>query len=160
LQGQTFLFAGQYERAIESLNKTFEIDPNFWVGHIQLARVFIQQNDFERAIAEAEKAKQFSGGNSEAISLAGYAHAKAGRPEKARQALALLIAMRTQGRITNYNAAMVYNALGRPDEALAELQQAVDNRDVRLILLRVDPKWDNLRNDQRFILIQERLNFE
>ena len=97
LEGQAFLYAGEYDLAIGSLDKLFEIDPNFWVGHIQLSRIFTQQGNFDAAIAEAEKARQFSGGNSESISLAGFAEAKAGRPEKALDAVSTLKAMEAKG---------------------------------------------------------------
>ena len=160
LEGQAFLYAGEYDRAIGSLDKLFEIDPNFWVGHIQLSRIFIQQGNFEAAIAEAEKARQFSGGNSEAISLAGFADAKAGRPEKALDAVSTLKAMQAKGLITYYNTAMVYNGLGRSDEAIDSLSRVVEAHDVRLILLKVDHRWDNLRSEARFAQIMKRLNFE
>ena len=160
LEGQAFLYAGEYDLAIGSLDKLFEIDPNFWVGHIQLSRICIQQGNFDAAIAEAEKARQFSGGNSESISLAGFAEAKAGRPEKALDAVNALKAMQAKGLITYYNTAMVYNGLGKSDEALDLLNRAVEAHDVRLILLKVDHRWDNLRSDPRFAEIMNRLNFE
>jgi tetratricopeptide (TPR) repeat protein len=159
LEGQTFLFAGRYDSAIERLNKTFEIDPNFWVAHIQLARVYIQQNKLDDAIAEAEKAKQYSGGNSESFSLAGFAKAKAGRQEQASNDLEILKAMQIKGMVTYYNTAAIYNGLGQSDEAIASLEKAVEARDVRLVLLKVDPKWDNLRSDPRFTALMKRLNF-
>jgi DNA-binding winged helix-turn-helix (wHTH) protein/TolB-like protein/Flp pilus assembly protein TadD len=159
LEGQTFLYAGRYSEAIDSLNKSFELDPNFWVAYIQMARIHIQQNEMQAAIAEAEKARQFSGGNSESISLLGYAAARSGALQKARGALDTLNALAGQGRTTHYNTALVYNGLGRSEDSIASLERAVAVRDVRLILLKVDPKWNNLRSNPRFVEIMRRLNF-
>lgn len=159
LEGQTFFYAGRYDQAIDSLNKAFELDPNFWVAHIQMARIHIQQNDFAAAIEEADKARQFSGGNSESISLAGYAAARSGSPQRAVEAIKTLQALAEQRLITNYNTALVYNGLGKADDAINALEQAVRARDVRLILLRVDPKWNNLRSDSRFAALMDQMNF-
>ncbi|MEP7214454.1 MAG: tetratricopeptide repeat protein [Acidobacteriota bacterium] len=160
LEGQTLLYAGRYDQAIDSLNKAFELDPNFWVAHIQMARIRIQQNDLAAAIAEAETARQFSGGNSESISLAGYAHAKRNDSKKAEEALAHLESMSSNGSVIQYNKAMVLNGLGRTAEAIAALQSAVRKHDVRLILLKVDPKWENLRSDEGYVEIMRQLNFQ
>ena len=54
---------------------------------------------------------------------------------------------------------MVYNALGDTDDALAALEDAVERRDARLILLNVVRKWHPLRKDKRFLAILRRLRF-
>ena len=160
LEGQSFLFAGQYDQAIDSLSKTLEIDPNFWVAHIQLSRTYIQQKNFEAAIAEAEKAKQFSGGNSESLSLAGYALAKSGHRAEAVVMLDELKSHSIQGFAPSYNIAMLYNGLDEKIEALNWLERAFNENDVRLILLNVDPKWSNMRMEPRFVDLMKRMNFE
>jgi hypothetical protein len=55
---------------------------------------------------------------------------------------------------------MLYNGLGKTDQAFTSLEKAFEAKDVRLILLKVDPKWDNLRSDPRFADIMKRMNFE
>lgn len=160
LEGQALFFAGKYDEAIDRLNKTLEIQPNFWVAHLMLARVYIQQKKYGLAIDEAEKARQLSNGHSEPISLAGFAKAKAGRTDEALKDLETLKSMQAQGLAADYNTAMLYNGLGKTDEAFAALEKAFEAKDVRLILLKADPKWDNLRSDPRFIDLMNRMNFE
>jgi len=159
LEGQALFFAGKYDDAADRLNKTLEIQPNFWVAHVMLARVYIQQKKYDVAIAEAEKARQFSNGHSEPISLAGFAKAKSGRTDEAMHDLETLKSMQAQGLAADYNTAMLYNGLGKTDEVFAALEKAFNAKDVRLILLRVDPKWDDLRTDPRFVDIIKRMNF-
>ena len=73
-----------------------------------MARVLIRQGKFDEAIAEAEQAEEFSGGNSEAVSLMGYALAKAGRRDDAAVKLNDLRSRSGQGYLPAYNIAMIY----------------------------------------------------
>ena len=157
LKAQSYFYAGRDAEAIEQANKTLEIEPNFWIAHIMLTRIYIRQNRFDEAIAEAEKAGEFSGGNSEAVSLEAYALAKSGRRD---ESLKLLEELKSNGRyVPSYNLAMIYNGLDNREEALNNLEKAFAEKDARLILLKVEPKWNNLRNESHFIELMRRMNF-
>ena len=52
-----------------------------------------------------------------------------------------------------YAMALVHAGLERPDAAFASLQLALDARDIHLIGLATDPKWDPFRNDSQFLTI-------
>lgn len=160
LKGQAFFFAGREAESIEQSNKTLEIEPNFWIVHIMLARVYIHQNNFDKAIIAALKAREFSGGNSEAISLAAFALAKTGRSNEALPMLEELKSKSSMQYVPSYNIAMIYNGLGDNAEALNQLEKAFAEKDARMILLKVEPKWNNLRNEPRFIELMRRMNFE
>lgn len=56
-----------------------------------------------------------------------------------------------------YNIALVYNGLDERDATLAWLEKGYEQRDVRMTFLKVDPKWDNLRADARFISLVKRM---
>jgi Flp pilus assembly protein TadD len=55
--------------------------------HLMLGRVHLQERKYPEAIAELEKAREFSHGNSEAIGSIGYAAALAGDKIRARAVL-------------------------------------------------------------------------
>ena len=55
--------------------------------------------------------------------------------------------------------AIVYAALGDKDHALAQLEQAYQDRSQWMAFLRVDPEMDSLRSDPRFQDLMRRLNF-
>ena len=158
LKAQSFFYAERDAEAVEQANKTLEIEPNFWIAHIMLARISIRQNKFDEAINEAKKAEQFSGGNSEAVSLKAYVLAKSGKRD---ESLKMLEELKSNGRyVPSYNLAMIYNGLDNREEALNNLEKAFAEKDARLILLKVEPKWNNLRNDPRFIELMRQMNFE
>jgi len=125
-----------------------------------LGKVYIQQRKYPEAIAEFGKAKELSRGNSEAIASIGYAAALAGDKTKARAVLDELKILSKQHYIPPVNIALVHNGLGDQNEALASLEKACEERDVRLTLLKVDPRWDSFRSNPRFIAILKRIGLD
>jgi Flp pilus assembly protein TadD len=69
------------------------VDPEFWIGHFQLAQAYEQLGESELALEALNKAGRFSGGNSKAVSLRGYLFAKLGRVNEARGVLNTLEAI-------------------------------------------------------------------
>lgn len=159
LKAQSLFFAGRDAEAIEQANKTLEIEPDFWVARIMLARAYIRQNEFDSAIKEAEKAAASSGGNSEAASLTGYAMARSGRRDEAASILKDLETNSNQRYVPSYNIAMIYNGLGDRLNALLYLRKALSERDARIILLKVEPKWDEVRSEPQFVEIISTIGF-
>jgi len=157
LEAQALFYAGRDEGAIERLNKTFEIDPNFWIARLMLARIYIQQGRLPEALNELERARSTSGGNTETISLTGYALARLGRRDEALKSLEELRAKSSDAYSPSYNIAMIYNGLDDRDTTLRWLEDAASRHDVRLILLKVEHKWDNLRAEPRFIAILQKI---
>jgi Flp pilus assembly protein TadD len=152
--------AGRNEEARVQVEKTFELDPNFWIAHLTLGKVYIQQRKYPEAIAEFGKAKELSRGNSEAIASIGYTAALAGDKAKARAVLEELKALSNRHYIPPVNIALVYNGLGDQNEALSWLEKACDDRDVRLTLLKVEPRWDSFRSNARFVAILKRIGLQ
>ena len=138
LEAQALHYAGRDEEAIDRLNKTFEISPDFWIARLMLARIYIGQSRWTDAIAELEKARAASGGNTETISLTAYALARSGRSDEARQTVHELQGRSDQGYVPSYNIALAFNGLGESDQAFHWLDDAIERHDVRLILLKVD----------------------
>jgi hypothetical protein len=56
-------------------------------------------------------------------------------------------------------AANFYAQLGKIDEAFAELNKSLDNREFQLLYLKVDPRLDSLRNDPRYEELVQRMRF-
>jgi TolB-like protein/Flp pilus assembly protein TadD len=152
-----FHHAGHNDAAYSTLQKALEIEPNFWITHLTLGKVLIQQQKYAEAVAEFEKAKELSHGNSEAIASIGYAAALAGYPLRARAVLDELKSLANQRYVPPFNLALAYHALGSQNQAVSALDRACEERDVRLRLLKVDPRWDSLRSNPRFAAILNRI---
>jgi len=155
-----FLFqARQYDAAAEQLQKTIRMNPHFWVGHLHLGKVYEQKGMYQAAIEEFTKARDLSEGASETIASLGHAYALSGRQDAARNVLEELQRQSRSSYVPPYNIAMIYAALGEKDHALDWLEKGYEARDVHMIFLKVDPKWDSFRTDSRFQNLLERMGF-
>jgi TolB-like protein/Flp pilus assembly protein TadD len=157
LEGMFFHHAGRNDEASAKLQKVIELAPNFWVTHLILGKVYTQQRKYPEAIAEFTKAKELSHGNSEAIGSIGYVEAVMGDKVKAGTVLEELKNLSSQHYIPPYNMALVHAALGEQNEALTMLERGCDEHDVRVTLLKVDPRWDSLRGNARFVAMLKRI---
>ena len=160
LEGMILHHAGRNDEALTQLQKALELDPNFWATHLFLGKVYTQQRKYAEAIAEFTKARELSHGNSESIGSIGYVEALAGDKAKAKAVLDELKALANQRYVPPHNIALVYNGLGDQNEALSSLERACDERDPRVTLLKVDPRWDSMRSNPRFLAILKRVGLQ
>jgi tetratricopeptide (TPR) repeat protein len=141
-------FARRYDEAIARLTGIVEWNPGFANAHANLGLAYIQKRMYKEAIDEFSKARQH-GGLGLASAHLGYAYAAAGRRADAQAIVDELSADPT--RAMPYYFAIVNAGLGNKDEAIRWLREAYDKRDVYIVQLKVDPLFDGLRSDPRFI---------
>jgi len=153
LSAQVAFASRDYPAAVQFASQSIAIDPEFWVGHFQLGQAYEQLGKTDLALDALNNAGRLSGGNSKAIALRGYIFAKRGREAEACDVLNTLRAIASGRYVPPYAMALVQVGLGRLDVAFASLQRALDARDVHLMLLTIDPKWDAFRSDSRFLAI-------
>ena len=73
--------------------------------------------------------------------------------------LRTLEAVSRERYVPPYALALVHAGLGERDEVFEWLNRAYAARDVHLIFLTVDPKWDPYRGDPRFEALLARCGF-
>jgi Flp pilus assembly protein TadD len=159
LSAQVAFQARDYRAAVEYARRAVLIDSELWVGYFELAQAYEQIGERDLALVALTDAARFSGGNSAPISLRGYLLAKAGRATEARAVLNKLEADSRERYVPPSAMALVHAGLGETDELFGSLDNAYAARDVRLIYLPVDPKWDPYRGDPRFAALLRRCGF-
>ena len=153
-----FLYqARRYPEAIDVLLGSLQLDPTYWIGQITLGKIYLAAGRFEEALEAFQTAKELSGGASEPISLSGYTYAVSGRRPEAERSVGELLGILETRYVPPLNVALVYHGLRNSTEALRWLERAYEERDVHMVFLAVDPKWDALRRDKRFVAILERM---
>jgi TolB-like protein/Flp pilus assembly protein TadD len=155
--GQSFFFAGQYDRAIEQSLKTLEMDQRFVRAQIILGAAYEQKRMYREAIAALEAARAVAGANSLATGGLGHAYAVAGKRELALEVLEGLKKLSAEHYVSAYNIAIIYAGLDEGESALAWLDRAFENRDVWLVWLGVNPRFARLRRDARFTELLRRI---
>ena len=139
------------------MQKTFELDQNYWFAHIFSASAYIEKGMYQEAIEHARRA----GGvydSSRVHAFLGYALAKAGREPEARAELGKVLRSARETYVSPYNVAMIYNGLNEREETLRWLERGFREREPRMTFLKVEPKWNNLRAEPRFIELMRRMN--
>ena len=149
-------YARQWCQAAEQAARTLEINPTFWYARALVGMVCEQQGRWDEAIAEYQQVLDVTKEPWRAWLLArGYA--LAGRHGEAREVLARLQQLARDSFLSPTLLAAVHVPLGQTDQALACLEKAVQERDSYLIYLKVDPKYDPLREDPRFADVLRRI---
>jgi len=105
---------------------------------------------FPEAIAEFQKAVDGSNRVQLAVASLAHAFALAGKRAEAEKLLAELKERSGSEYVSSYLIAEIYVALGEKEAAFKSLDQAYDERSIDLVLAKVDPRLDPLRDDPRF----------
>jgi DNA-binding winged helix-turn-helix (wHTH) protein/TolB-like protein len=155
-------FAGHdYPSAVRFAQQAIDIRPMFWIAHFQLAQALERTGDYPAALQALDRAALVNpGGNSKLTSLRGYILARQGRQHEAREVLQTIVTISAERYFPPYAAALVHAGLGERDEAFAWLDRAFEERDVHLIALPIDQKWDPFRSDPRFEALVRRCGFD
>jgi DNA-binding winged helix-turn-helix (wHTH) protein/TolB-like protein/Flp pilus assembly protein TadD len=149
--------ARRYDDAIAHCQKTLEIDPSFFATHKYLGLLYMQKRMYEQAIAEYQKARDLSVDDPHILALIGHCYALAGKLDRARAVLKELKELATRKYVQPYSIAMVYAGVGEKDQALAWLEKAYEDRSSYMVYLKVEPIFDSLHSDPRFVDLMRRV---
>lgn len=158
LSSQIAFSARQFGLAIQFGRRAIAIDPAFWIARLHLAQALVEIGEDAEALESLDVAARLAG-NSKILSLRGYLLGRRGRQDEARAVLRTLDEVGRERYVPPYASALVHLALDEQDAALDALERALAVRDVHLLFLPTDPKWDPLRTDDRFTRIAKRCGF-
>jgi TolB-like protein/Flp pilus assembly protein TadD len=155
-------YARRFDDSIRHCRWVLEAEPNFVTAHFRTGLAFEQLGRYAEAVASFQSAIALSADDSKAGAVApfkGGADARAslahtyalqGRREAARGILAELEEYARRAYVPPHDIALIYSALGERDKAFEWLKLAYQERFSLLVLLELDPRFDNLRADPRF----------
>jgi serine/threonine-protein kinase len=149
-------FAHEYEQARDELKDSFEVDPGSALAHLFLGLTLVEIGNFEEAVPQLECALQIAR-SPEMIAGLGYAFARAGNVDRARQCLRELMAVDGVRYVSASLIAQVHAALREPLQALDWLERAGDAHAADLAWLPVRPVFDTLRSEPRLNALLARL---
>lgn len=159
LSAQVAFQSRDFAQAQEFARQSIAMDPQFWIGYLQLGQALEQLNDFPGALSALEQAIRYADGNSKPAALRAYVLARMGRSDEASAALAELEASARQRYVPPYQLALINAGLGREDDARRWLDRGLEEHDIHLGFLPVEPKWDTWRKRPWFVALLERCQF-
>jgi tetratricopeptide (TPR) repeat protein len=148
--GWHYMYTRQYENAIEQLEHTFRMDPEFLLSKWYLGLVFEQLGKFPEAEAALGDALKLA--KDDLIIRADVAHfyAVSGRRDKALEELKELEMIARSRPVSTFSLAMIHVGLEDDDRAFELLDKAVSEHSDMLVYLNVDPRFDRICEDTRF----------
>jgi len=152
----------QWDRAIEQVHKTLEIDPHYAMAYLIFALICVEAGKLDDVIRTAERIGELAGLDSAGLGIQSLAHARAGRTEEARKLLAdsQELAHAKNQHIPPIAIALVYFELGEKDKGFDWLEKAVEERDGMILGLHAGPLFDPIRSDPRFHALLRKMNLE
>jgi eukaryotic-like serine/threonine-protein kinase len=169
--GCPYLYAKQYDHAVESFRKAIEMDSDFPFAHFALAEAYDRLGRYKEALDEHDKALAIAR-RARAIDMTGNDAPRAwyaltgplqnsysavvgpsywpGRLETARKSY-------QAGTTSASEVAGIYSILGDREQAFFWLETGYRESDDFLVFLNIQPQFENLRSDPRFRELIQRI---
>lgn len=149
-----YLYARQFDLAVEQAKKTYELDPGQIGAQSWLQYSYNAKGMYAETLSMSDK---ISRSDYTFFAQKGYALAKAGRRKQAEELLKTWRESAKTRYVMAYWLAAIYAALGNKDAAFAELEKSYQQREWFLPRLKTDPFMDPLRTDPRFANLVKRI---
>jgi len=147
-KAKILLVARRYDDAIKQSHAAIDLEPDFGSAFSVLAQAYLFNKQPAEGIEAAQRYVDLSAGSGWAKLELAFAYATAGNRAEAERIVRETMASRDP--FSPYDMATIYAAWRETDSALQWLKQAVEQRSVDVVWIRVDPRLDNVRSDPRF----------
>ena len=158
--GDSYYYAREFERSLPYYRKAVEIDPRFDGAHTDLARSLEALGRFDEARREYEEGRRLSGGVAGPSFGIAHLEASRGNLNAARSMLGELIEARSRRVVSSWGIAALHASLRDADQAFHWLDVAAEEHATGLILLRVHPRLDPIREDPRYPKLLRRVGLD
>ena len=157
--GRLHYFNRDFQSAAEQLHRAVELDPrNYW-AHLFLALVYESEGRYAEAVKHRARSTLLGGASPEIVAKYQADYAREGY-EPVRRRILEWESARTSLPLGSSSLALGWARLGERDKALAWLEKAFESHTRDLIYLKVEPSYDSLRGDPRFVAMLRRLGLE
>ena len=163
VRGEILFHAGRHREAREQLEQVIDLDPSVLQPHFILAMLHTACGNYNEATDEIDFLATSSPRSSFtfmfAEALRATILAKCGELTEARRRVTELLRDPPNRIGLDGMVAGAYFALGEIDEGFEWLERAVDTISLDYFRIKIDPRFDGVRNDPRFTSILERMGF-
>lgn len=145
----TFFLTRQYEKAIEEVQKTLEMERDYKPALYLLGRAYEQCGQMDQAIEVFKKILALSNAPM-FLGALGHSYALSGEHREARNVLKDLQERSKRCYVSAYSQAIIHLALGDENQTFSCLEKAYEDRCEMMTWLRIDPDFESIRSEFRF----------
>jgi tetratricopeptide (TPR) repeat protein len=149
-------FSRNYDQAIESSRTALQLNANSIPAHAVMGWALLEQKKYPQAIEELQTAAKLSGNVPVYVGALARAYALSGETGKAKALLEQEDKVRVQPGGSGAAFAAAHLAIGDNDRALRWLEETAPG-DIQANWLRVDPAFDSVRQNPRFVAVVNRI---
>jgi adenylate cyclase len=150
-------YARQYDKSLAQSWRTVSLNPEFQLSYVSLARAFIQKQMYSEAVAELQKGRRLDPESPLIVAELGYAWAVSGNKAAAQDVLNELNHIAGHRYVDAYLIALIHLGLNEREEAFSYLEKAYEARSSFMPWLKVEPKFDLVRSDPRYLDLLRRV---
>jgi TolB-like protein len=152
-------FQRRYAEARRELDALMTLSPDFLAGHVMLGLVAKLQNDCTQAGLQSDwMNKHFP--SPLAYFVSALASACRDDIAAARQDLERGAASKGPGYASPYQLALGYASIHDREAALSYLEKSADMHEPQALYLKVEPLFDSIRSDPRYVALEKRLGLD
>lgn len=152
-----YMHAGRLSEANAELKRVLDLYPNFPPAHLYRAQVYTRMGDFAGAKSEAQSYLQLTHDCAPLQIVEIQRLAAAGNLPQARKELARFLEGASGRTLNAYQIAQLDFMTGQNDSGYAELEGAYRRRSWWLVTMLVDPGFDAVHSQPRFIALSQRV---
>ncbi len=147
-------YTAKYDRVLERISKYSELNPPYWWGLWFLWRTLSLVKRRSEAVEACKKAFLVAGVNDivQAMEKAGTDHA-------IETAACIMAEIYQSHYCSPYDIATLFIHAGKKEEAIHWLAIALEEIDPKIHFINVDPDWQAIRDDERFIQYLKKIGF-
>lgn len=150
-------YARRFDESIKTYKNAIADFPEYGLNYYCLSKNLRYVGKTVEAIEQIEKAKKYFGDSIFVILAKAECFAANGDIEKAREILEKLDRIAEERYVSPYQLALVHCYLQDKEAALESLEKAAEINEAWLNWLNVEPVFDNLREEARFVRLIEKI---
>src|SRR5262249_46011794 len=149
--GWVYLFARRYDEAIDQIKRTLDLEPGFGSARACLIQAYLYKGLTGEALALGKEEMARRGATPRELASISTADTSAALTNYLGWTLAKAQSVSGNAGAPHYRIAQLYAELGDKQRALESLAASFSAHDPMMVFLNVDPAYDSLRSDPRFV---------
>lgn len=159
-RGRLYYFSRQYDRAVQQFKNIIAVEPNDYSAYLALFNCYEQQKMYPEALDTLIKFQTQSGEDPQKSEHWRQTFSNAGWDGLVREQLDNLEHHSQPQPANASNFANIYLRARQYDKAMEWLEKAFVMHDPVMLQLKIEPAYDPLRNDPRFVRLLQKVGLQ